>query len=446
MRNGKRIVGLTFVLLSAVAWAAQESDAAAPPEDAEQPAVPPMGPTPRTDESSTERKIKQLRRRTIEDFKKGGSRLTEARRSLLDLISLRPYVPEYHLALALVLRREGRLEESFRKLNDVLDLNGPKQIVYLLTAEYSMQRGNKQKALAALGRAAQSGMNIMEAVAHLPVLSHLRTDTDFVKLTLSLERFTLRSLEFPQNFRDPFLPSALWQQPETEEEDKIASAITRTGKELTKEDQATLLVHAKAALTAIERYLNTPSFEEGKAMEKYKELQEIMNQRSRISVPRISREFDAIARKLDEIETRLQDLKLRYFWEQAMDMISRMKAHFDATEYGKVQEVHIEVQKIVQAMTKASEAFEPAAQRITDVANHWGRRAQIRSAFAKKDLRILGIVTSMEDGNEANFVILDNKLLTEGDDFEDFTVEKIERNRVTFRYQGERVGLVFRRY
>ena len=36
------------------------------------------------------------------------SRLAEARRTLLDLISFRPYVPDYHLALALVLRREGR--------------------------------------------------------------------------------------------------------------------------------------------------------------------------------------------------------------------------------------------------------------------------------------------------------------------------------------------------
>ena len=111
-----------------------------------------------------------------------------------------------------------------------------------------------------------------------------------------------------------------------------------------------------------------------------------------------------------------------------------------------MQQVHKEVQKIAQDMAKASTAFGPAAKRIMEVADHWGRRAQIRSAFAKKDLHILGIVTSLEGGKEANFVILDNKLLSEGDDFEDFTVEKIERNRVTFRYQGERVGLVFRRY
>jgi tetratricopeptide (TPR) repeat protein len=379
------------------------------------------------------------------NFAKGGSRLAEARRTLLDLISFRPYVPDYHLALALVLRKEGRRDEFYRKLNDVLDLNGPKQIVYLLMAEYHMQNGEKEKALTALGRAAEDGMKIMEAVAHVPDLTSLRTDTEFVKLALGLERFSLRSLEFPQNFRDPFRPSTIWSKV-TSNDASVTDSRRPGGSAPQKEEQAKLLVRAKAALKAIERYLNTPQASDTRAMEKYRELQEIMGQRSQITVPRIAREFDAIGRKLVDIETRLEDLKLRYFWEEAEKKIAEMKEAFDATQYKKVEVIHSDVSKIAKDMVKASTSFKPAAKKILQVADHWKRRALIRADFATKKLEILGIVTSQRDDKDANFVILNNKLLSEGDEFGELRVEKIERNRVTFRYQGERIGLVFRRY
>ena len=448
MRNGKRILSLGLglsIFLGSTAWTAEGLPAAAPSAP---PVVDPLQPgaAGRQEEDTSQKRIRELRRRAIESFRKGGTRLLEARRCLLDLISFRPYVPEYHLALAFVLRREGRWEEFYRKLNDVLDLNGPKQIAYLFIAEYYMQRGQKQKALKALGQAAESGMNIMEAVAHIPALSQLRTDTEFVKLTLSLERFTLRSLEFPQNFRDPFRPSGLWKKVEREDAEGETPLVTQRRKTATKEEQARLLVRAKTALKAIERYLNSPQASDAKAMQKYRELQAIMAQRKRITVPRIAREFDAIGRKLQEIETRLQDLKLRYYWEEAERMISQMRSAFEATEYKKVSDTYEEVKKLAFDMVKASNAFKPAADRIMQVAGHWNRRAQIRSEFAKKDLEILGIVTSKENGKDVNFVILNNKLLREGDEYKDFYVDKIERNRVTFRYKGERIGLVFRRY
>jgi hypothetical protein len=403
------------------------------------------GAAARDDEESSQRKIRELRRRAIENYDKGGARLAEARRNLLDLISLRPYVPDYHLALALVLRREGRTEEFFRKLNDVLDLNGPKQIVYLFMAEYAMQRGDRPKALAALGRAAENGMNIMEAVVHLPVLAALRTDTEFVKLSLSLERFTIRSLEFPQNFRDPFRPSNLWKKVEEGKEPQPGT-MAGPNKTLDKDEQAKLLTDAKEALKTIEAYLNTPQARDAEAMDKYRELQNILAQRDHITIPRVQREFDALARKLGEIEARIQDLKLRYFWTESEKRIAEMRAAFDATEYKRVEDQYGEVKKITAEMVKANANFKPAADRITQVADHWVRRARIRAEFSKKELQILGIVTSKVDDKEGNFVILNNKLLREGQEYGGMVVDKIDRNRVTFRYQGERIGLVFRRY
>jgi len=123
-----------------------------------------------------------------------------------------------------------------------------------------------------------------------------------------------------------------------------------------------------------------------------------------------------------------------------------MRSAFEATEYAKVEKIYEDVKKLADEMVKASKNFRPAAQRVMQVADYWRRRAQIRSEFAKKELKIVGIVTSEIDGKRANFVILNKKLLREGDAYQGFLVEKIERNRVTVRYKGERIGLVFRRY
>ena len=94
----------------------------------------------------------------------------------------------------------------------------------------------------------------------------------------------------------------------------------------------------------------------------------------------------------------------------------------------------------------AVSSFKAASDRILQVADHWNRRAKIRSEFATKELEILGIVTSLEGGEEKNFTIVNNRILREGEELGDIVVDRIERNRVTFRYQGERIGLVFRRY
>jgi tetratricopeptide (TPR) repeat protein len=452
MRNAK-LISIAMIGACMLVGAAEEAahDAApfvAMPDDAAGAAPPgmPSRVAPGDDEDGGQRKLRELRRRAIENYAKGGARLAEARRNLLDLISFRPYVPDYHLALALVLRSEGRTDEFFRKLNDVLDLNGPKQIVYLFMGEYFMLQGDKAKALDALGKAAENGMNVMEAVGHIPGLTLLRTDTDFVKLTLSLERFTLRSLEFPQNFRDPFLPSGLWKAAEGGVEEPGAGGVATRMDTPDKDAQAQLLTQAAAALKAIEAYLAAPQANDAPAMDQYRQLQAIMAQRDKITVPRLQREFDAIERKLSEIETRLEDLKLRYFWAAAEEKIADMRAAFEATNWTGVEELNGEVAKIVADMVKASETFKPAAERIAQVAQHWTGRARVRADFAKKDLHILGIVTSAVGAEESNFVILNNKLLREGEGFEELVVDKIERNRVTFRYQGERIGLVFRRY
>ena len=61
-----------------------------------------------------------------------------------------------------------------------------------------------------------------------------------------------------------------------------------------------------------------------------------------------------------------------------------------------------------------------------------------------QEAKDMGIV--MGEPGTPSYVIINNKLLREGDRGADFAVDKIEHNRVVFVYKGEKIGSVFRRY
>jgi hypothetical protein len=42
--------------------------------------------------------------------------------------------------------------------------------------------------------------------------------------------------------------------------------------------------------------------------------------------------------------------------------------------------------------------------------------------------------------------LLNDRIIKQGESVDDFRVVKVESNRVTFRYKGEEIPLVFRRY
>ncbi|NMD35981.1 MAG: general secretion pathway protein GspB, partial [Planctomycetes bacterium] len=102
------------------------------------------------------------------------------------------------------------------------------------------------------------------------------------------------------------------------------------------------------------------------------------------------------------------------------------------------------VKGIADSMTAANARFKTIADQIIAIAANWQTRAQIRREFSKKDVRIHGIV--MGAPGTSSYVIINNKLLREGDRGTDFAIDKIEHNRVVFVYKGEKIGSVFRRY
>ncbi len=429
----------------AAAAKAEAEPAEAEEELPEEPAVAPDAQAAAQEEDpetqKLHRQVRDLQRRAQANFQRGGARLEEARRNIVELINVQPYVAGYHLALALVLRREGRTDEEFRKLKDVLDLNGPEQIVHLLVAEYHMLKQQRTEAFASLRKAAECGMKISDAVAKLPPLQNLRNDTEFVKLTLELESFTLRTDLTTAKFHDPFIPSAKWRP--------VKELKKAKGKEVedityTQQQQAQLLVDAKASLEAISAYLNSAQPDEKKIMEHYKSLEQIIAQKKLFTVPRFQREVVLVEQKLDEIKTQLEEVRLKDFYEQAKGKLAEMKEAFNDNDYTAVEDLAKQIKAVADAMTAANVRFKTIADQVTAIAVNWQARAQIRREFSKKDLRIHGIVIG-EPGSTA-YVIINNKLLREGDHGVDFAIDKIEHNRVVFVYKGEKIGSVFRRY
>ncbi len=414
-----------------------------PPETAAAAAGQALLPADDPEAQKLQRQIRDLQRRAQANFSRGGARLEEARRNVAELINLQPYVSGYHLALALVLRKEGRAEEEFRKLKDVLDLNGPEQIVHLLMAEFHMQRGQRAEAFASLRKAAESGMKISDAVAKLPALENLRNDTEFVKLTLDLESFTLRSLDMTSaKFHDPFVPSAKWKP--VKEQHKLRGKETVEEIAYTQQQQAQLLLDAKGSLEAISAHLNSAQPDEKKIMEHYKSLEQLIGQKRLFTVPRFQRELALIEQKLEDVKTELEEMRLRDFHEQARLTLAEIKEAFNDNDYTAVEDLSKLVKGIADSMTAANARFKTIADQIIAIAANWQTRAQIRREFSKKDVRIHGIV--MGAPGTSSYVIINNKLLREGDRGTDFAIDKIEHNRVVFVYKGEKIGSVFRRY
>ena len=101
-----------------------------------------------------------------------------------------------------------------------------------------------------------------------------------------------------------------------------------------------------------------------------------------------------------------------------------------------------EVDKLTKEMEKSNVRFKPVAERILAAAKVWQNRSHVRKEFQNSKPEIQGVVIS----EDAKLAIIDNRVLRQGERFGDFFLQKVENNRVTFRYKGEEIPLIFRRY
>ncbi|MEM7235000.1 MAG: hypothetical protein AAF517_22675, partial [Planctomycetota bacterium] len=259
-----------------------------------------------------------------------------------------------------------------------------------------------------------------------------RGDTEFIRLALQLERF-----EIQRNRRvDPFTNLFPKDKPESGSEPKPDQGEVS----LSPEAQAELLRKANRLADRIQFYVKLQS--EEKAMKAYMELKDLVAKQNLITVPKIEKSFRRIISKLPDIEIQIEGIRLRYYYTQAQQKLKNSREVFDDGQYSRVEKIHLELENLAREMTTANAKYGAVASQILDRSKKWVNRARVRLEFDTKKPDIQGIIISGGD----KMTILNERVVKQGESLNGFRVVKIESNRVTFRYKGEEIPMVFRRY
>lgn len=387
-------------------------------------------PTGQVDE--TQRKINELERNAQTNMEKG--RLLETMKNVNDLIALKPYEPDFHLAMALCYRRDGKFSEALKKYQDVLDLGGPKALVSILKAEAYATEGSQEKVLQQLKEAAVGGRNIINDVALFPVLSVYQNDTEFIKLALHLEKIVVNPLRNTDPFTNTFPKpiDALFSGREKGASDAQIS--------LTPEEQEAVVAEAKKTYEQVLIFIKLE--DEGKAMKAYAALRDFIKKRDYIKVPKLVAEFKGLVDRLDNLEIEIEGIRLKYYYNLGQEKLKKMKELFNDSEYAGVNAVFGEITKLTQEMEQVNTRYKPVARRVQEAAGRWLTRAQVRQEFEARKPSIQGVIISSSE----KMVVLNNQVIRVGDSIDDFRLVNVENNKVTFRYKGEEIPLMFRRY
>ncbi len=382
-----------------------------------------------------QRRINQLAQIAIRNYARG--RLSEAKKNLNDLITLRPYESSYHFALALCFRKEGRFADSSKKYKDVSDLGGPKPLVAILMAESVSMTGNKERTFEELKAAAVGGRNIIHDVQVLTQLEKFKTDTEFIKLALALEQYTLMSTNDPMT--NPFPTRGIFGERGPEIGIGVPEA-DGPGGPLTPDQQKELYLDARKAYDKILWYIKLE--DDKRAMQNYNNLRDFFTKVDSITIPRIRNDFQRLQSRMDQLEAQIEGIRLKYYYDTALGHLQTMKQAFHDTEYGQVKRIFGRVKKLAQDMEETNDQYKPVADQILRAGNVWIERTRVRQEFESSKPNIQGVIIS-PDTKQA---LINGRIFNQGEHFGEFKVQKVENNRITFRYKGEEIPLVFRRY
>ena len=384
------------------------------------------------DAEEQQRKVIELRRLALQNFENG--RINEAIRFINDLISVKPYEAEYHFALGLCYRKEMKYKDSLKKYQDVLDLGGPRALISLLKAEVYAAEGSIDKAYESLRKAAVGGRNIIGDVQNLPILETFKDDTEFIKLALQLERFEVRRGRRHDPFTNLFPPAG--RVPVSPD------GVMPPGGDglLSKAEQEKVLREAVRLKERIVFYIQLQ--DNVRAMDSYIKLKDMIAQKKQITVPMFVKKFDRIIAELPDIEVLIEGIRLKYYYNQAVQKLGSMRDVFEDSDYGTVEKFHADLENLAREMVMINRQYEGVANEILERSRRWVDRARVRREFEQQRPDIQGIIIS----GDSKLAILNEKVVRQGEHLDNMRVVKIESNRVTFRYKGEEIPMVFRRY
>jgi hypothetical protein len=209
---------------------------------------------------------------------------------------------------------------------------------------------------------------------------------------------------------------------------------------LSPEEQEKLLHDAKKTYERVQFYIKLE--DETKAMKAYASLREIMKKKDLLTIPKIVNDFRVLVARLEDVEVQIEGIRLKYYYNQAQVKLNQIKEIFADGEYQKIEPIHNEISKLTKEMGQTNARYKPVADQILAVSTRWLTRSQIRQEFQNRKPTIQGIIIS----EDSKMALLNDRIIKQGESVDDFRVVRVESNKVTFRYKGEEIPLVFRRY
>jgi hypothetical protein len=182
--------------------------------------------------------------------------------------------------------------------------------------------------------------------------------------------------------------------------------------------------------------------DERKAMTAYSSLRGMIKKKDLLTVPKIANDFRILLSRLESLEIEIEGVRLKYYYNQAQIQLAQMKELFTDGEYSRIELLHGEIVKLTQEMEQTNRRYQPVAEQIMAASERWRNRAQVRQDFDSRKPSIQGVIIS----DNQKLAVLNDRVIEQGETVDDFRVVKVESNRVTFRYRGEEIPLVFRRY
>lgn len=379
-----------------------------------------------------EARVTELRRYSSDDIHR--KNWNRALNEIRELVTLRPYNPDYHLTLGLIHRRlEGvnpggiHLEEAIRKYEEYTDFGGEDAIAALLMAEAYAHVGDRDDAFQHLERAASYGMNIARAVQQFPALKEFTNDTRFVRASLRLERYNLSNIVS----RDPFTGPWNGHGP--------GPMVTPVGP-FTPLQQSELLAEAREAMDRVEYAIRNN--DQDAAMEAYGVIETIGESIARFDQAEFSIELRSIMERLVEVEEGIDEIRVAYLYEQARSKMEKMKVAFSEQDFDLVHRLHGEVLSIGQDIGQAGESYKAASVLVIQAADQFLQRSEVVREFLAKQISVEGVVLAPE-GSHA---IIDGILIPEGGQIHDALLEEVLRDKVIFLYHGELIAHKFGRF
>lgn len=146
----------------------------------------------------------------------------------------------------------------------------------------------------------------------------------------------------------------------------------------------------------------------------------------------------------DKLSSDIGVLRLKRFEQECRAMVLEMKGFIENTQFSRVQEVYDRLDRLLRPARSAGVMFQQKAKYWEDEGKKYRNIAYKLQEAQSLKIALSGIVYGKDRGTEIAMAIVNNHVVVPGDfvlkadgnPIPNLNVKKIDRNSVTFHYQG----------